>query len=186
MKTFRMAITLVVCLCAFAGLSSAFAMENSQDSINPKVKVVLLYGFVGSEGSDATKIYGSVFQGLKSRFAATFTDTYEFVDGDIYINQMAQKGIHDFLFLEKECIVNEFKNENINYVVVWTVLPGIGNKHVIHLKVIDIVNNQYRYVGSYSRSDFFASIQGIFNQIYYDIEREVFLKLFPQIKLTRQ
>lgn len=161
------------------------AAEEAQQSAPAKIKVTCLYGFVGSEGNDATKAYKASFENLKARCAATFSGEYEFIDGDVYIGKFAEKGIHDFLYLEKNSITDEFKDTAIDHVIVITRLPMEGRRQMFHLKVIDVKKNQYEYVGSFSRTDFFQSAAGISNKTYDDMEETVFLKLFPKIKLIR-
>ena len=178
-------VFILLIMIILLGVPMTEAAEESQQSAPAKVKVTCLHGFVGSEGNDATKGYKALFDNFKSRCAVTFSGDYEFVDGAIYMQKFAEKGIHDFLYLEKDCITEEFKNTTIDHVLVITRLQSEGSRMMYHLKVIDVKKNKYEYVGSFSRSDFFQGATSITNKTYNDIEETVFLKLFPKINVVR-
>lgn len=180
-------IIILLMMLILLGMSQTEAAEENQQPLpsNSKLKITCLYGFVGSEGNDAIKAHSRIFKRLKERAAVTFSGEYEFVDGDKYIEKFAQKGIHDFLYLEKNYIIDEFKDTDIDHIIVITLVEMLALRHVTHLKIFDVKKNQYEYTGSFSRVENMLGDVGNFSKTYDDMEETIFKKLFPKIKIVR-
>lgn len=128
-----------------------------------------------------------------NHFRETFAQNYNLLIGDEYIKRLEESGFSDIDSMERADLLNFFKEDKPDFIVVYDFLPfqhgggfiiQLSSKSSIHLKIIDVNKAVYTANKKFFYDSAWASFNGHYSKIYSDIEKEVFLKQFPLITLT--
>lgn len=158
------AAALLVC-CASVGFANPVteptnptapvAQTMAIDSAKPRVAVLYL-------NNGKTKFDEEIDQKALSNLAKCISpDKYEYIDGKPYIEALNKMGVVDISTAERTDIVDALAGQDIDYVVFMEIQPFVRKEKVhffnyglefttqIPFKIIDVVNNKYKYNGKF-------------------------------------
>jgi hypothetical protein len=172
-----------------------FAEEKAVEKSDIKQSIVFIY----SNNMGKTDLWKSYENDIKTeiqkRFNKTFANNYNVIIGDEYLKKMNDAGMTDLSTAERADILGYFKDNDIDYIVIFETLPmnkennsfgilfSMSWTSFSHLKFIDVKQNKYLYNGKFSYRSQWASVFGHYTKNYQDAEEQVLIpKLLPQSK----
>lgn len=162
--------------------SSCLASEEpipAQESLN----VSILFHDETDRGPTAKKNSKNIILG---NILEDFYPKYNFSIDQIRLDLIHDSGLHDLATAERADIISFFQGEDVDFIVVMTVLPNKQNGLVmfspftnsLQLKIIDLSNNKYLYSGVLSYTSRWASAGGRDKEIHKQIVEQL-TKHFP-------
>lgn len=99
-------------------------------------------------------------------------DKYNLIDGAIYLERLNKVGIVDLSTAERADILDAFKGDNVDYIVIMEIQPFISTNKItfftvgkdittaIPFKIVDVVNSRYLYNGKFTEKASDSSMVG--------------------------
>lgn len=100
-------------------------------------------------------------------------DKYNLIDGGIYLERLNKVGITDLSTAERADILDAFKGDNIDYIIIMEIQPFIANNKItfftigkdittaVPFKIIDAVNSRYLYNGKFTEKASDSTMVGL-------------------------
>lgn len=164
--------------------SSCLALASEAPTpAQPPFNISVLYHDETDRGPTAKRNSKNIILG---KMVEDFYPRYNFFVDQRHLDLIHDSGLYDLVTAERADIISFFQGEDIDFIVVMTVLPNKQNGLVmfspftnsLQLKIIDIANNKYLYSGVLSYTSRWASAGGRDKEIHKQIIEQL-TKHFP-------
>lgn len=138
----------------------------AQNNNLPNVAVIYLNNSKSTYNDDVDKFI------LPLLGQALPADKYNLIDGAIYLERLNKVGIVDLSTAERADILDAFKGDNVDYIVIMEIQPFISTNKItfftigkdittsIPFKIIDVINGRYLYNGKFTEKASDSSMVG--------------------------